>query len=106
MRRRQFITLLGGVAPWPLAVQAQQAAIPVVAFVNGGVADASAGRVAAFRKGLSESGYVEGQNVKVEYHWLEGHYDRIPALVADLVRRGVGSSPPPPTHRSLLPPRR
>ena len=89
MRRRQFITLLGGVAPWPLAVQAQQAAIPVVAFVNGGVADASAGRVAAFRKGLSESGYVEGQNVKVEYHWLEGHYDRIPALVADLVRRGV-----------------
>jgi len=89
VRRRQFITLLGGVAPWPLAVQAQQAAIPVVAFVNGGVADASAGRVAAFRKGLSESGYVEGQNVKVEYHWLEGHYDRIPALVADLVRRGV-----------------
>ena len=89
MRRRQFITLLGGVAPWPLAVQAQQAAIPVVAFVNGGVADASAGRVAAFRKGLSESGYVEGQNVKVEYHWLEGHYDRIPAVVADLVSRGV-----------------
>ena len=63
--------------------------MPVVGFINGGSADASAARAAAFRKGLNEAGYVEGQNVTVEYHWLEGQYDRLPALVADLVRRRV-----------------
>jgi ABC-type uncharacterized transport system substrate-binding protein len=86
MRRREFVTLLGGAAvAWPLAVRAQQSPLPVVAFVNGASPDAR--RAAAFRKGLGETGTVEGQNVMVEYHWLDGQYDRLPTLMADLVRR-------------------
>jgi putative ABC transport system substrate-binding protein len=88
-RRREFIAGLGSAAAWPLVAGAQQPALPVIGFVNAGSADASAGRMAAFRKGLSETGYVEGQNVTVEYHYLEGQYDRLPALMADLVRRRV-----------------
>ena len=88
MRRREFIKLTAGSAVvWPLAVRAQQPAMPVVGFVRDGSTDAS--HAAAFRKGLNETGYVEGQNVTVEYHWLEGRYDRLPALLADLVRRRV-----------------
>jgi putative ABC transport system substrate-binding protein len=90
MRRREFITGIGsGAVAWPLAVRAQQPALPVVAFVRDGSPEANARYVAAFRKGLNESSYVEGQNVTVEYHWLEGQYDRLPALLADLVRRQV-----------------
>jgi putative ABC transport system substrate-binding protein len=90
MRRREFITLLGGAAVvWPLTARAQQPAMPVVGFIRDGSADASAPFVAAFRKGLNETGYVDGQNVTVEYHWLEGQYDRLPALITDLVRRQV-----------------
>jgi putative ABC transport system substrate-binding protein len=90
MRRRELIALLGGTAAtWPLATRAQQPAMPVVGFIRDGSAEGSARFVAAFRKGLSENGYVEGQNVTVEYHWLEGQYDRLPALMGDLVRRRV-----------------
>src|SRR5215471_3805522 len=89
MRRREFIAGLGSTVAWPVAARAQQAAMPVIGFVQSGSADGSEGYVAAFRKGLGETGYVEGQNVTVEYHWLEGQFDRLPALMADLVRRRV-----------------
>ena len=90
MRRREFIAFVGCTAvAWPPMARAQQPAMPVVGFINAGTADASTRRVAAFRKGLSEAGYAEGQNVMVEYHWLEGHYERLPAVVADLVQRRV-----------------
>jgi putative tryptophan/tyrosine transport system substrate-binding protein len=89
MRRREFIVGLGSAVAWPLAARAQQPAIPVVAYVVSAGPPDAAGPVAAFRKSLSETGYVEGRNVTIEYHWLEGQYDRLPALMADLVRRRV-----------------
>jgi ABC-type uncharacterized transport system substrate-binding protein len=87
--RRKFFATLGGVAAWPLTARAQQPATPIVSFVSPRSAEATVRQAAAFRKGLNETGYVEGQNVMVEYHWLEGQYDRLPALMADLVRRRV-----------------
>jgi hypothetical protein len=79
MRRREFITVLGGgvAGAWPLAARAQQSPVPVIGVVNAGLLEPSASRTAAFRKGLSETGYVEGQNVAVEYHWFGGEYDRL-----------------------------
>jgi putative tryptophan/tyrosine transport system substrate-binding protein len=102
MRRRDFIAGIGGTATWPMAGRAQQQPLPVVGFVNMSSADASAGKAAAFREGLGETGYIDRQNVTVEYHWLEGQSDRLPPLMADLVRRRVAVIATPGTSEAAL----
>jgi len=102
LRRRDFVTLLGGTAAaWPLAARAQPPTIPVIGFLDSVSADFGVRNLRAYRQGLGEEGYIEGQNVTIEYRWAEGHYDRLPELAADLVRRRVNVIIPGSTPAAL-----
>jgi putative ABC transport system substrate-binding protein len=89
--RREFVTVLGGAAAWPLAAQAQQPTMPVIGYLDTGSRTENAYLIAAFRQGLSETGFIEDQNIKVEYRFAEGQYDRLPGLASELVRREVAA---------------
>jgi putative ABC transport system substrate-binding protein len=101
MRRREFITLVGGAVGWPLIAHAQESATPVIGFLNGASPEVYAPYVAAFRQGLKEAGYIDGQNVAIEYRWAEGHYERLPAALLPISWQRLRparfplSSPPP-----------